>query len=129
MIDDDRLLEAARDAATRAYAPYSGFRVGAALVGDDGEIHTGTNVENAAYPSGSCAETTAINHAVSSGVRRIGTVAIACVDAEAVEGAVPCGRCRQVMSEFGVERVLVTAADGSVRVFSFAELFPHPFEL
>lgn len=126
---DDALLAAARDAAERAYAPYSGFRVGAALAGEDGLIHTGSNVENAAFPSGTCAEATAVNHAVSTGVRRIETVAVACIDATGVEQAMPCGRCRQIMNEFGVRRVLVTSGDGAVGSFGFEELFPHPFRI
>lgn len=126
---DDRLLSAAREAAERAYAPYSGFRVGAALSAESGEIHTGANVENAAFPSGTCAEATAVAHAVSTGIRRIHTVAVACIDADGIEDAVPCGRCRQIMNEFGVRRVVVTSGDGAVRAFDFAELFPHPFRI
>ncbi|MGA8040319.1 MAG: cytidine deaminase, partial [Acidimicrobiia bacterium] len=96
----DQLVAAARSAARNAYAPYSKFRVGAAVVTADGEVVTGANVENAAYPSGACAEATAIYTAVARGARRIATVAVACIDADEVDGAYPCGRCRQVMSEF-----------------------------
>jgi cytidine deaminase len=124
------LAELARRVAEGAYAPYSRFRVGAVVVGEDGDTFTGANVENAAYPVSSCAEETAINYAVSQGVRKIDTVAVACIDADDVEGAYPCGRCRQTMSEFDVERVIVTADDGSeVREHTLDELLPHRFEL
>lgn len=124
------LAELARRVATGAYAPYSNFRVGAVVVGEHGETFTGANVENSAYPVSSCAEATAINYAVSQGVRRIDTVAVACIDADDVEGAYPCGRCRQIMSEFDVERVIVTAGDGSeVRVHSLDDLLPYRFGL
>jgi cytidine deaminase len=120
----------ARGAALSAYSPYSRFRVGAVVVGADGEVFTGANVENAAYPASSCAEATAINTAVAQGVRKIDTVAVACIDAEDVEGAYPCGRCRQIMSEFRVDTVIVTAGDGSeVRQHTLDELLPHRFRM
>lgn len=129
-MNNDELVDAARKAAEDAYAPYSSFRVGAVVVAEDGSVFTGANVENAAYPASSCAEATAINAAVSHGVRRIQTVAVACVDADDVEGAYPCGHCRQIMSEFDVGKVVVTAGPGSeVREHTFDELLPHRFTL
>ncbi len=129
-MDTSELVEAARAAALGSYSPYSGFRVGAVVVGADGELFTGANVENAAYPSSSCAEATAINTAVSQGVRRIDTVAVACIDAEDTDGAYPCGRCRQIMSEFDVKQVIVTGDDGSeVREHTLDELLPYRFNL
>lgn len=129
-MDDADLIEAARAAAEGSYSPYSNFRVGAVVLGSEGEVFTGANVENAAYPVSSCAEATAVNTAVSHGVRKIDTVAVACIDAEDVERAYPCGRCRQIMAEFGVDRVLVTAGEGSeVREHTLEELFPHRFSL
>lgn len=129
-MDDAELVRRAREAAEGSYSPYSRFKVGAAVVGEDGRVVTGANVENAAYPVSSCAEATAINAAVSQGVRKIQTVAVACVDADDVDKAYPCGRCRQIMAEFGVERVLVTAGDGSeVREHALEELLPHRFTL
>jgi cytidine deaminase len=125
----DPLVEKARRAAEMAYVPYSGFRVGAALLAEDGTVFTGVNVENAAYPSSSCAEATAVGTAVSAGARRFRAVAVACIDAVTVEGAYPCGRCRQILLEFGVPRVLVSTADGEVREHSLDELLPHGFEL
>lgn len=129
-METTELVEAARAAALGSYAPYSGFRVGAVVVGADGEIFTGANVENASYPSGTCAEATAINAAASHGVRHIDTVVVACIDAEGTDGAYPCGRCRQIMSEFDVGKVIVTAADGSeVREHTLDELLPYRFNL
>lgn len=129
-MNNDELAAAAREAAEGAYAPYSGFHVGAVVIGDGGAVFTGANVENAAYPSSTCAEANAIATAVSAGVRDIEVVAVACVDAEDVEGAYPCGRCRQIMSEFDVDRVLVTAGEGSeIRVHTLDDLLPHRFRL
>ena len=126
---DDALVVAARRAATGSYSPYSNFRVGAAVLGDDGRVFTSANVENAAFPSSQCAEANAINYAVSQGVRRVEAVAVACIDADDVDGAYPCGRCRQIMSEFGVGRVLVTTSAGEVRSHRLEEIFPHQFRL
>lgn len=129
-MDTTELVEAARAAAQGSYSPYSGFRVGAVVVGSGGETFTGANVENAAYPSGTCAEATAVNSAVSHGVRSIGTVAVAGLDAEDVDGAYPCGRCLQIMSEFDVNRVIVTAGQGSeVREHTLDDLLPYRFTL
>ena len=126
----EELASLARGAAEGSYSPYSNFRVGAVVVGVDGEVFTGANVENASYPESSCAETTAINTAVSQGVRKIEAVVVACVDATEIDGTYPCGGCRQVMSEFDVQRVIVTAGDGSaVREYTLDELLPHQFEL
>ncbi len=129
-MNTDELAAAARKAAESSYSPYSHFRVGAVVVSANGEIFTGANIENAAYPVSSCAEATAINTAVSQGIRKIASVAVACIDADDVEGAYPCGHCRQTMSEFGVEKVIVTAGDGSVvREHTLDELLPHRFSL
>ncbi len=127
--DHGALVEEARRAATNAYAPYSNFRVGAVVVDEQGSHHPGANVENAAYPSGLCAEAVAIGRAVSSGARRLSTVAVACVDASGVEDAYPCGQCRQRMHEFGVETVIVATGDGAIAVHTLAELLPHGFRL
>lgn len=128
--DTSKLAGLARAAAEGAYAPYSGFRVGAVVVGVGGETFTGANVENAAYPASACAEATAIGTAVSQGVRQIDTVAVACVDAADVDGSYPCGRCRQIMSEFHTRRILVTAAEGSeIREHTLDELLPYRFDL
>lgn len=126
----EELAAAARAAAEGSYSPYSNFRVGAVVVGDDGQVFTGANVENASYSITQCAEATAIGAAVAHGVRSITTVAVACVDARDVDAAYPCGRCRQMMAEFGTQRVVVTAGEGSrVREHSLEELLPHRFTL
>jgi cytidine deaminase len=123
------LLEAARAIAENAYAPYSQFRVGAVAVGDDGQLFSGVNVENAAYPSGVCAEASAISAAAAAGVRKITTVAVACIDASREDQSYPCGQCRQRLNEFRVETVIVSGPDGRPRVHSFEELLPFGFRL
>lgn len=129
-MDTKELVEGARSAAEGSYSPYSGFRVGAVVVGSNGEVFTAANVENAAYPSGSCAEANAVGSAISHGVREIDTVAVACIDAADTDGAYPCGKCRQIMSEFDVQRVIVTAGEGSeVREHTLDELLPYRFNL
>lgn len=123
------LVDRAREAALNAYAPYSEFRVGAAVLAEDGTVYTGANVENAAYGSAICAEGSAISRAASSGIRKLATVAVACIDAPSVDHAYPCGNCRQLMNEFGVERVIVTTGAGDVREHNLADLLPHGFRL
>jgi len=127
--DDETLAAMAREAALGAYAPYSKFRVGAAVLGADGRIFTGANIENAAYPASNCAEATAIGTAVSAGVRQVDKVAVACIDAPSLDAAYPCGRCRQIMSEFGTRLVLVTTGDSEIREHGLDELLPHQFKL
>ncbi|MGH8924863.1 MAG: cytidine deaminase [Acidimicrobiia bacterium] len=128
-VDDQGLIDTAREAALAAYAPYSGFRVGAAVLSADGRIFSGANVENAAYPSSNCAEATAVGTAVTAGARKIEVVAVACIDAPSVDLAYPCGRCRQILNEFDTERVLVTTAAEEVREHTLGELLPHAFKL
>ncbi len=129
MRTDQELIDAARAAAEKAYARYSGFRVGCAVLTSEGAMFSSANVENASYPVSQCAEANAINFAVSQGMTEIPVVAVACIDATTVDQAYPCGRCRQIMSEFGVERVLVTTVDGEVREHAFDDLLPHRFDL
>jgi cytidine deaminase len=121
-----QLLDEARKVAGGAYAPYSGIRVGAVAVATDGSRYSGANVENAAYPSTLCAEAVAIGHAVSSGVRELEAVAVACLD---LEECYPCGQCRQRMNEFGVRTVIVQGPDGEPRVHTLEELLPHGFRI
>ena len=123
MTDSD-LLKEAGEAATLAYAPYSELRVGAVVVGKSGTHYRGANVENAAYPSGLCAEAVAIGHAVASGERQIEAVAVISPDLEAIY---PCGQCRQRMSEFGVERIVVEGPGGEPVTYSMEELLPGSF--
>jgi cytidine deaminase len=128
-LDDGILAAKAREAALGAYAPYSNFRVGAAVLSADGRIFTGANVENAAYPASNCAEATAIGTAVSAGVRQVEKIAVACIDAASLEAAYPCGRCRQILSEFGTRWVLVTTAESAISEHTLDELLPHQFKL
>ena len=127
MIDDAELASAAREAALGSYSPYSRFRVGAVVVGDDGRVFVSANVENAAYPMTQCAEANAVNYAVSQGVRKIAAVGVACVDAGSLDQSYPCGRCRQIMSEFDVGRIVVTNAGDDFRVHTLDDLLPHRF--
>lgn len=127
MKEHDALVERARRAARNSYSPYSRFRVGAALQTGDGSVFCGANVENASYPVSACAEANAVNTAAAAGARRIPIVAVACIDAESIADAYPCGRCRQVMNEFGVETVLVATGDGPHRVHGLSELLPYGF--
>jgi cytidine deaminase len=121
----DRLRAAAFAAMERAYAPYSEFPVGAALLTADGTIVTGCNVENAAYPSGICAERGAVMAAVAAGHRAFRLLVLA---TEADEPAPPCGACRQVLVEFAPRLPVVSVnRDGAERRWSMAELLPSPF--
>lgn len=122
--DRAALVAAAAQARLAAYAPYSRFRVGAAVRAADGTIYTGANVENASYPLSHCAERVAIHKAVSDGHRRLDTVAVV---ADGRSSAMPCGACRQVMAEFGVRRVIVATPAGRVRTRTLRQLLPEPF--
>lgn len=123
---DGELLEKARQVRERAYAPYSGFPVGAALLGPSGQVYTGCNVENAAYPLTTCAERAAVAKAISEGERQFEAIAIV-----TSTGATPCGACRQILREFGGPegdlRVLVGDLEGNVRTFTIKELLPASF--
>jgi cytidine deaminase len=125
-IDDNELVAQARQVRERAYAPYSNFPVGAALLGRSGRVYSGCNVENAAYPLVTCAERTAVTKAVSEGEREFEAIAVV-----TATGATPCGACRQILSEFagpaGDLRVLVSDLEGNVRTFTIAELLPERF--
>ncbi len=128
-VTKEQLLEYARHAATLAHAPYSRFRVGAAVVAD-GRVFLGCNVENASYGLCMCAERVAAFKAVSEGHKRLTEVAVSCVDADAALGAagrMPCGACRQVLSELAAPDTPVHV-DG-VGTFSLAELLPQAFRL
>ncbi|HEX8690921.1 MAG TPA: cytidine deaminase [Longimicrobium sp.] len=121
------LLERAREARGRAYAPYSNFPVGAALLAADGRVFTGVNVENVAYPLGSCAERIAVGKAVSEGAREF--VAIAVVGPDDDLPCTPCGGCRQVLHEFAPRIPVVTPAPGGgVRVTPLTEMLPGAFD-
>ena len=118
------LIDLANEARRRAYAPYSKYRVGAALRTKSGRIFTGVNIENAAYPTSICAERTAVFKAVSEGERDFELIAVVTEN-----GGSPCGGCRQVLAEFGLDTV-VLIADGEGRLVkqtSVGELLPEAF--
>ncbi len=121
---EEYLVKAAQAVRRNSYAPYSGYRVGAAVLGESGRVYTGVNVENASYGLAVCAERVAIWKAVSEGERHILAVAVATED-----GSTPCGACRQVMAEFGDADMLVLVCDGKslLRRFSMGELLPAAF--
>jgi cytidine deaminase len=124
--DDERrlLIDLAKEARRRAYAPYSNYPVGAVLRTRSGRIFTGCNVENAAYPTSMCAERTAIFKAVSEGEKEFDVIAVVTPN-----GGTPCGSCRQVLAEFGLDTlVLVADADGRlVQETTVAGLLPGAF--
>jgi cytidine deaminase len=118
------LVKRAVEARRHAYAPYSKYAVGAALLSSTGRIYGGANVENAAYPTGMCAERTALFHAVSEGEREFAAIAVVTENAGS-----PCGACRQALSEFGLGTV-VLLADAAGRIQSettIEALLPHAF--
>ena len=122
----DRLVAAARAARERAYAPYSRFAVGAALLDEQGRVHAGCNIENAAYPQGQCAEATAIGHLVLAGGTRILAAAVVGV---ADQPVTPCGGCRQRLREFGADDLPVWTADLQriTARFTLGQLLPASF--
>lgn len=124
--EDVKLVKMAKDAMKYSYSPYSGFKVGAALIADNGQIYTGCNIENASYGATNCAERTAIFKAVSEGVLKISKIAIASSSGKETP---PCGICRQVMSEFmdGDGKVLLSSNDDVIS-YRLSELLPDCFE-
>ena len=120
------LAEAARAVRENAYAPYSNFRVGAALRTPDGQVFTGCTVENVAYPEGTCAEAGAIAAMCAAGGREIAEVYVI---ADSPHPVPPCGGCRQKLAEFAAASVRVTLAtmDGDEKVMTVAELLPGAF--
>ena len=131
--DENALIIAARNAAEQAYAPYSDYQVGAALLFDDGAIITGSNVENASYGLALCAETVAVARAMGEG-RRGGLQAVAVVGpADKGDGSpiTPCGRCRQVLNEIaqlgGTDPEIFCVGNDEVRRVTLSELLPHAF--
>ena len=124
---DNKLADLAKDIAKKAHAPYSNFRVGAALVTDSGNIYTGCNIENASYPATICAEDVAVFKAISEGETKIETLAVACIDAESDTAIFPCGLSRQRMSEFNTENVIVVHNEG-YKKYKFSEILPFDFK-
>jgi cytidine deaminase len=122
----DDLFAAAKAAQAKAYVPYSKFRVGSALLADDGKVYSGCNVENAAYPSGTCAEAGSVAAMVLGGGRRIREILVV---GDGAELCTPCGNCRQRIREFAAPEtpVHVAGPEGLRRSFTLAELLPASF--
>lgn len=122
----EQLFDLAREAATKAYAPYSKFSVGAAIRSVSGAIHSGANVENAAYPLGSCAEASAISAMIRNGDDKIADIAIVSLQNNP---CYPCGGCRQRIAEFATPatRIHVMSADGKIVTHRVDDLLPHAF--
>lgn len=125
--DDVRktLLKLAREAASKAYAPYSDFQVGAALLAESGEIFTGCNVENASYGGAICAERTAFVKAVSEGHRKFKAIGVVCAK---LPGGMPCGMCRQFICEFGGDiEIIVEGPNGGIKTMTISDILPDFF--
>lgn len=124
---DKELVKIALDARERAYTPYSGFRVGAALLTDTGKVYTGVNIENISYGATNCAERTAIFKAVSEGEKKFTIIAIA---SDSNEFTFPCGICRQVIKEFTGKdtRILCSNNAGEYTELTMKDLLPYAFD-
>jgi cytidine deaminase len=129
-ISDEDLISAATDARRNAYARYSNYQVGAALVDDRGHLHVGCNVENAAYPLGNCAEASAIAAMVQEGGKRIVKIAVVGGVGD-IGSCTPCGGCRQRISEFADDDTVILAIDdsGEWQRYSIEQLLPASFHL
>lgn len=124
--DEKKLIQKAKEARRKAYAPYSKFKVGAAIITQKGKIYTGANVECASYGLTACAERVALYNAVVSGEGKFKKIAVV---TDTKEPSTPCGLCRQVLSEFGEElEVICTNLQGKIRKFKLKELLPYGFE-
>lgn len=124
------LVQTALNAAKSAYAPYSGYCVGAALLTSEGKIYTGCNIENASYTPTVCAERVAFFKAVSEGERSFSMIAVVGgKDAKCSDFFMPCGVCRQVMMEFCSKdfRIIAGREDGQYKIYTLSELLPHAF--
>lgn len=125
-LDDAELLARARAVKARAYAPYSGFRVGAVVLTTAGKVFEAANVENASYPLSACAEANAVRAMACSGGRH--EIAAVAVVADGESAVTPCGACRQIIFEFGPEATILTSGDGGHPfIGSITSLLPHAF--
>lgn len=123
-MNDNELIRCAAEFRSRAYAPYSGFAVGAALLAASGRVYGGVNVENASYPVGICAERAAVAAAVTAGEHDFEALAVI---ADSPAPCAPCGMCRQMLMEFPLKRIILANTAGAMRVLTPAELLPHAF--
>lgn len=131
-MNSKELFELAKEATKNAYAPYSEFKVGAALLTKDGNVFTGVNIENSSYPAGICAERSAMASAISAGKRDFEKIAICALDVSnnKYTDAWPCGICRQFMYEFSPEMKVISGEDvDHIEEYTLAELLPKGFKL
>jgi len=120
-----KLISVAHESLKEAYAPYSDYKVGAAVIMEDGKIYGGCNVENASFGASNCAERTAIFKGVSEGNRKIEAIAIVGSNGQKT---FPCGICRQVINEFSKDaKIILTNSNKEIEVFTLEELLPHGF--
>lgn len=124
--EDKALIACAKSYRDRAYAPYSRFPVGAAVRTKSGAIYGGCNVENASYPLTNCAERIAVCKAVSEGERDLEAIAVV---ADTPAPCAPCGACRQIISEFRIDRIIMANCKGATRIVTLDELLPFAFDL
>ncbi len=129
-VENDDLINAAKEAREQSYSPYSHFAVGAAIVDNEGRLHVGCNVENAAYPLGNCAEASAISAMLQEGGRRIVKIAVVGGSGE-IGPCTPCGGCRQRIREFANDETIILAIDdsGEWQEYSIEALLPASFHL
>ena len=123
-MEDKELIAAAKKYRENAYAPYSKFKVGAAVLTKKGNVYGGCNIENSSFPITNCAERTAIFKAVSEGEQEFAAIALI---ADTPGPCSPCGACRQVMVEFKIPRIIMANMKGDVKVVTLEELMPYAF--
>ena len=123
-MEDKELIAAAKKYRENAYAPYSKFKVGAAVLTKNGNVYGGCNIENSSFPVTNCAERTAIFKAVSEGEQEFAAIALI---ADTPGPCSPCGACRQVMVEFKIPRIIMANMQGEVKVVTLEEIMPYAF--
>ena len=123
-MEDKELIAAAKKYRENAYAPYSKFKVGAAVLTKNGNVYGGCNIENSSFPVTNCAERTAIFKAVSEGEQEFAAIALI---ADTPGPCSPCGACRQVMVEFKIPRIIMANMQGDVKVVTLEEIMPYAF--
>jgi cytidine deaminase len=127
---DKELIGLARDARKNSYAPYSDFAVGAALLCKSGKVFLGCNVENHSYPAGCCAERVALYGAIAAGERQYTAMAVTGWKRdEEPQICMPCGICRQALSEFGSDLMIITGKPEDIRAYTLRDLLPHSFKM